>query len=252
MTTVSDQSVKPGNTPGSEHGFSHTGTRMAESISALMDGEVSEMELHRVLGAADSDKGVRGTWQRYHLVSASIRNNMAAGPLVDLSSAIRQAIEEETQAPQRRGWRNTSIKLAMAASVAAVMVFTTQLAGLQSGMPTSNNPEAAVVASAGQGRTISAPPVSLPAGFQAPSLNARVVSSTAGGAAPSEANQSHYYPVVTRAQSAPVSVAPAAPSAEVQAYLQSVMEIHAGNAALNSARGLLPYARVPVAADEQP
>jgi sigma-E factor negative regulatory protein RseA len=80
--------------------------RLAESVSALMDGETSEIELHRILKEVgidqdqqmDSSDSVRGIWQRYHMVSASI----AGEPVdkIDLSASIAAGY-------RRRGYSQT-------------------------------------------------------------------------------------------------------------------------------------------------
>ncbi len=221
---------------------------MNESISALVDGEVSEMELHRILKASESDDSVRQAWGRYQLIAAVMRNDAPTAPSIDLSGAIRDALQSEDPVVvesevKKPGWLQTVSKLAIAASVAAVMVVTTQMVGLN-GNNGAQQPEVA----ADQGDTpvrgsadLLTPNPALPAGFRAPSLSARTVSSHPPRLPVQEA-QPHYYPVVTKAQSA---VSAQAPSPEVQEYLQRVMEIHADHASLNSSHGMMPYARVP-------
>ena len=75
--------------------------RLAESLSALMDGETSEIELHRILKEVGIDQDQETTensaqsgrrvWQRYHMISAS----MAGEPVskIDYSAAISAAID---------------------------------------------------------------------------------------------------------------------------------------------------------------
>ena len=65
--------------------------RLAESLSALMDGETSEIELHRILKEVGIDQDQETTensaqsgrrvWQRYHMISAS----MAGEPVSKLT-----------------------------------------------------------------------------------------------------------------------------------------------------------------------
>lgn len=223
---------------------------LKESVSALMDGEATEMEIHRVLKATETNSTVTDLWSRYQAVSSSIRNSAPQAPMMDLSAAIRASIEnDDTFNSGRKNWFSGFLKAGIAASVAVVMVLTAQLAGLQnngidSTVGLETQPLASVVPSAPASMNS---PVSLPAGFQPPTINARVVSSQTG--MPARETQPRYYPVVTQAQTSPSS---SAPSLEVQAYLQRVMEVHAGNAALNSGRGLLPYARVPGSTSDQP
>lgn len=229
---------------------------MAESVSALVDGEVSEMELHRVLKASETDEGVRSTWSRYQMISSSLRNDTPSQPLVDLSAAIREAIDtEETYQPAahtpnttswvRRVGQNVG-KLGVAASVAAVMVVTSQMVDF-TGSQSAQVADVAGGASPSSVKTsqdLLTPNPALPAGFGGPSLSARTVSTSPQ--MPVQEAQTHYYPVVKRAQGAYSET----PAPEVQAYLQRVMEVHAAHAALNSGRGMLPYARVPAEISE--
>ncbi|NIB43315.1 sigma-E factor negative regulatory protein [Pseudomaricurvus alkylphenolicus] len=220
-----------------------------ESLSALMDSQATEMDVHRVLKASETDSEVRSTWSRYHIASAAMRQETPAQPQIDLSMAIRSAIDsEENHAPAKPGWMQSAAKMAVAASVAAVMVVTTQFVSLD-----SSDSEAQLAAipeqSAQQPSTAPAPVVSLPSQFQAPIVPARTVSSHSRMPVSEAKPQNRYYPVVTKAKSASSSQPP---SPEVQAYLREVMEIHAGNSALNSGRGLMPYARVPVAPTTEP
>lgn len=216
---------------------------MDESLSALVDGEVSEMELHRILKASDSDEQMRATWSRYQVIGSVMRNDGPSAPLMDLSASIREAIDsEEAYTQPRRGsfWHNAT-KIGVAASVAAVMVLTTQLVNL-GGNPSSLDVASAPSPAAGVQGQLPNAAVSLPAGFQAPSLSARTVSSHSR--MPNQESAQRYYPMVTKSQSS-ASVGQS-PAPQVQAYLQRVMELHAGHSALNSGRGMLPYARVPV------
>ena len=222
-----------------------------ESISALVDGEATDLEVRRVLKLSESDSEVGVVWSRYQAVSSAIRDNTLQAPLVDLSAAIRASIDsDETHRLGKSPWLQGLMKTGIAASVAVVMVLTTQIIGVQDGDVGSlaaNGSSSVATTSDAQAIASVNPSVSLPAGFQAPSLHARVVSSQSG--MPVQASQPRYYPVVSQAEPQESAVVP---SLEVQAYLQRVMEVHAGNAALNSGRGMLPYARVPVTRSEQP
>ena len=46
---------------------------LAESISALMDNQASELELQRILKASEQDPAVKATWARYQIVGAALR-----------------------------------------------------------------------------------------------------------------------------------------------------------------------------------
>lgn len=218
---------------------------MNESLSALVDGEVSEMELHRILKATETDDALRETWSRYQVAGSAIRGDVAGMPMMDLSASIREAIDSEdthslTATAPSNGWFQKMSRMAVAASVAAVMVVTAQMVGIGGGVEQEQIADTGGAISSDD-LLVPNPAATLPAGFQAPSVSARTVSSHPR--MPVQETQSRYYPAVTKAQPAASAQMPAP---EVQAYLQRVMEIHADNAALNSSRGMLPYARVPV------
>ncbi|MGH1371816.1 MAG: sigma-E factor negative regulatory protein [Cellvibrionaceae bacterium] len=215
---------------------------MNESLSALVDGEVSEMELHRVLKATESDEQLRENWSRYNRVGQAMRGDLPQAPMMDLSASIREAIDAEDshQIKASSSWAQKMSRVAVAASVAAVMVVTSQMIGVGGEFDDAQVADAGVAVSSDE-LLVPNPAASLPAGFQVPSVSARTVSSHAK--MPVQESQPRYYPVVTKAKPTPTTQAPAP---EVQAYLQRVMEVHADNAALNSSRGMLPYARVPV------
>ena len=65
--------------------------KINESISALMDSEANELELERILNQSRRAE-VRDVWQRYHLVSHSLRGGKLAWGL-DVSSAVMRTIE---------------------------------------------------------------------------------------------------------------------------------------------------------------
>ena len=68
--------------------------KMNESLSALMDGEASDLEVRRVLKSEDAELDQR--WQRYQLVSAAMRKESDSGfGLVDLSTSISEVIANE-------------------------------------------------------------------------------------------------------------------------------------------------------------
>ncbi len=65
-----------------------------ESLSALMDGEASDIEIRRVLKSEDAD--LNQCWLRYHIASAAMRKDSDSGfGLIDLSSSISAAIANE-------------------------------------------------------------------------------------------------------------------------------------------------------------
>ncbi len=110
---------------------------MKESLSALIDGEASEIELHRLLRAINQDHDLKQSWVTYH----QIRSVLSTQPVystqqhLELNRRIGAAVDSETDfvldtSPLARN--NRYIKplggLAIAASlVLAVMVGFNQL-----------------------------------------------------------------------------------------------------------------------------
>ena len=212
--------------------------QLDESLSALMDGEASEMELHRILKEIDSDPQLRVRWQRYQMVSAVMRRDHSALTM-DCSLAVAEAIREEPVYKVRplQALGGIAGRFAVAASVAAMAVLGVQqlqVANYESA------PEAQVAGVQDQ-QDYSGPVLQFPSTFQ-PVIEARTVG--AGGA--------------TRVSQHPQAVLPVTGNAmnhyseqEVREYIQGLMMRHSSNAALNSNQGMLPYARQPRSAAQQ-
>ena len=71
-----------------------------EPISAMMDGEIEEFELRRVIERTAGDKELAGKWNRYHLAQdvmkgRSIEVSKDADNSVDLVSRVSLALENE-------------------------------------------------------------------------------------------------------------------------------------------------------------
>lgn len=95
-----------------------------ESLSAVIDGEAEDLELRRVLNAAQKDPELRARWRRAHLVGGAIRGEAPLGKgelawhlhddalLSDVSAAA-------TPAPRRAWWLPAAVGGAgLAAAVA--------------------------------------------------------------------------------------------------------------------------------------
>lgn len=93
-----------------------------ESLSALMDGEASELELRRALKEAANDAEMSETWRRYHLARSLLKGQQIESA-VDISGSVMAAIDEQeraaTSADQtaRFGWLQSAASVAVAASV---------------------------------------------------------------------------------------------------------------------------------------
>lgn len=211
-------------------------SRLQESLSALMDGEASELELHRLLKAMETDTGLRQCWANYHLASGALRGAVHPHPMVDLSVSISAAIAAEPVHGRQgavlgRIWRVTG-KVAVAASVAAAVLIGTQhypqspAAQLAPGTALAKAPATGSAAGV------------VPSGFAAPDLSARTVNVSSGPAyAPGAVDKPVvvYVPNVEEQQ---------ARKQIIEEYLNGLMLEHADNAVRNGSQGLMPYARL--------
>lgn len=194
----------------SENAGQSPDSRERELLSALMDGEAGEHELHQVLRAVGRDPALTGTWARWHVAQSALRGERlpAAGlPAlqIDIRSAVSAAIDGE-QAPARRrtpAWLQPLAGMAVAAGVAAMTVVSWQ-------MLRTDSPDA--VASAA-------------ADVQSVALGPMVVVREDG--------EELVVPVAA-------GESPTAGQDRLNAYLAR----HAQATSLGSARGLSPYARV--------
>ena len=63
-----------------------------EQISALMDGDLSDAE---VLHELEMDSDLQDTWGRYHLIGDAMRGDLPVNLQLDLSDSIMAALEDE-------------------------------------------------------------------------------------------------------------------------------------------------------------
>jgi sigma-E factor negative regulatory protein RseA len=90
---------------------------MKESMSAVIDGEGSELDIARVLKAVDEDPEARAHWQRIQQTRSLLRTGQIERQ-IDVSQAVRQSLESQ---PRRRPLGPLG-SLAVAASVTFAMV----------------------------------------------------------------------------------------------------------------------------------
>ncbi|WP_339617604.1 RseA family anti-sigma factor [uncultured Gilvimarinus sp.] len=228
-------------------------TQLAESLSALSDNEASELELARILKASEGDS-LKAKWSRYQVARSAMRGDLPAelapsGFADQLSAALAEEPTPElessksaakqtasgTVAGVSRWWLGLG-RVAVAASVTGAIVIGAQLYQAGGTLPETNT----MAADSGE-KTISAPDNSLPIGYGAPALPAQQVSAEMGGYQPQRARQ-----VVFEPRRADVKVS----NEQIRAYLNQLVEEHTDHAAVNSAQGMLPYARVPLIEEE--
>ena len=206
--------------------------RLDQSLSALMDGEATDMELHRLLKEVSEGSELRDKWKRYHMVSSALKGDAAITP-IDYSAAISAAIDEEPSHRQSAlaGFVGSAGRFAIAASVALVVVLGVQQLNspLDSVAPVSEFAGIEQVDEENVG-----PAIQFPSGFQ-PIINARTVS--AGG---NNKSSQFVTPVIEVRQQAERNYS----EAQLRAYMNDVMARHSNHAALNSNQGMLPFARL--------
>lgn len=160
---------------------------LSESVSALVDGEVSELELHRILkqlqleesidSAETNDQSIANKWSRYNLISQAMANTPMSGK--DISQSVSSAIAKEQTYNNHflpGIFQATSMgRLAIAASVAFMAVMGVQQ--LNNVNPLQNEGLQAA-ATSNDSNQLQRPANQFPSGFQ-PMIEARMVN--AGG-----------------------------------------------------------------------
>ena len=214
--------------------------RLEQSLSALMDGEATEMETHRLLKAVAEDPQLRDRWKRYHMASATIKGEPATTS-IDYSAAISAAIDQEPA--HRRSaltvFAGSAGRFAIAASVALVAVFGVQQLNSPAGSSLiDGSGEISEFAGVETPAENTGPAIQFPSGFQ-PTINARTVS--VGG---NNKTSLRTAPVLDFQEQAQQQIKQQYSEAELRAYLNNVMTKHSSHAALNSNQGMLPFARL--------
>lgn len=227
---------------------------LAESLSALMDNQASELELQRLLKAVEADSELKSTWSRYQIASAGLRKDLPVIASNDFAARISAAIDaEETYSIQppvtirtdseqtasgnviampSRWWQQAG-RVAVAASVAGALIVGVQqyqTAAPQTAEFAANAPVATPV---GVNETKAA---NLPSGINAPALSARTVAVQSGYESRPQENRRVMF--VPRQEAAPIY------NEDISTYVNQLIQEHTDNASLNSGQGMLPYTRV--------
>lgn len=205
-----------------------------ESLSALMDGEASEIELRRILKSnGEVKESIDERWMRYHLASDALKGELNVTQAMDLSASISAAIAEEptyskatdsgTKSKSKKDkssfWPNLS-KFAVAASVAGAVVVGVQFAPNNTGSTIANTTATTTT----------------PANIASQSnLDGGTSVRVVGNQAPSEQQQK---PIV-------INEVTQEQLQKMEGEINRLMLEHAQNGSQNTQQGVLPYVRVP-------
>lgn len=216
--------------------------RLNESLSALMDGEVSELELQRILKSSAASEELGERWSRYQLAASVMRREQISPVDSGLSASIAAAIDLEEPLSQgensatvsasglvnSRWWRPLS-RGAVAATVAfAAILGVQQIADTQQNSVQGID-QVAEIERPAQPVVQSAPQ---PSGFYVPAPSTRSVSTATPRFVPEQRGG-----VVGQA------VIQQAPTPELMRHLNRVMIQHSEQAAHVGSQGMVPFAR---------
>ncbi len=210
---------------------------MEESLSALMDGEITALELRRLLKLDEEQfSELRERWLSYQIASSSLKNDMPAIAYQDISGQISAAIVDE---PVHRGKKQTSGRLwagvgrfAIAASVAGAVVL---------GVPFSPDNVTQQVADVEKPVEQVVPSHRVPRSFGHTMPQDTVVSTVSNENRPSESSKKEI--TITKDTQQKLQ--------EAGSQVNRLMLEHAQNAAQNTQQGVLPYARLPESSETE-
>ena len=95
-----------------------TTDRDLEALSALMDGELQDLELRRTLGRVSEDASLRARWQRHQQVSEALQSKRVSAPSIDVSSSVMASLEGKPSLSRNPMW---SVAIAASVTIAVVM-----------------------------------------------------------------------------------------------------------------------------------
>lgn len=113
--------------------------RNREALSALMDGEVQELELRRSLDAIAGDSALRQRWRRQQQISELLRSRHIDCPDIDVSERVAASLADRPTLSRNPLW-----SMAVAASVTVAVVM-----GGQMLIPSAETPVSPLVSDIG-------------------------------------------------------------------------------------------------------
>jgi sigma-E factor negative regulatory protein RseA len=124
--------------------------KTGEQLSALVDGECEISEQQWMLRRLSSDNDLKARWQRYHLISDAVKNNLPSAVDARFADRIGEVIEAvpppsqvDVSGPAGVSWFKPVTGFALAASVAAMGVIALHLIDIgEPGKPDALQPVA--------------------------------------------------------------------------------------------------------------
>ena len=98
-----------------------------ESLSALMDGELDELAMHRTLKDIDESPELKQAWSRFHIGSDAVKGTISDFSHIDISAGVSNAIENaafegDSDVNKSKSWLKAVGGLSIAASVTFAVV----------------------------------------------------------------------------------------------------------------------------------
>jgi sigma-E factor negative regulatory protein RseA len=237
------------------------------SLSAMVDDEANELEVHRVLKNLEQDEELLGKWRRYHLIGSVMRGESRYSSSLEaqtLSASIAREIHGESSEERildaglvRTGLRNSASepgqqtgglhqlknssfnwkdfigKSGIAASVAAIFVIGFNVTN-QSSVAVGQDPLMA------SNSSVQAPAASVnhaPVGFELPMPEAKMVSLSNGFSGANISRGMDY-------RSHSVLPVDDISDSATQDLLNQLLILHAERASGHGSLGIMPFARV--------
>lgn len=214
-------------------GQANSNDALSESLSALLDSEHSELDLRRVLKAAQSDTFVADKWHRLHLARNIIQRQPASVVDPSFLEGVRAVIEEESvpvvHVESRFALSRYTGKIAIAACTTLAVLLGSQYLQPDDDASTA---DAHVVTSTG-GQAV------VPNGFELPPLQARTVSGVTNinrNTAPAA------LPINTYRRAQPQADVVLSP--ELKEQLNRMLLKHTEKASANGGLGVMPFTRI--------
>lgn len=215
-----------------------TGNNQAvnESLSALLDGEHTELDLRRVLKAAETDSAVAEKWASYQLTRQLISKELDAQCRGGFLQGIQEAIADEGVSNTKSSTFSRWQRYATQGAVAACFTFVFLIGATQWSQNNAGQPDQSLASQAGSAESLAV----VPQGFELPPLTARTVSNVPAGANSNVSSPA--FPLRSQA-SGQAQLQEVVLSAEQQALLERLMLKHADSSAANGGLGVMPYTR---------